>query len=143
MTAKALSFADLNVRKASETPFEFEYLDPDGAGTGFFLSVIGTHSDTILKASQEAEDARRKKEAFRAMKAAKSRPDQVDVGSVVDDVEAGVKLIAKRIVGWRGIDVDYSPEKALELCQVNPLVCAQVMEASNTEGHFTKASPQK
>jgi hypothetical protein len=142
MTTKpaGLSLADLNARKASEVAYEFEYLLPDGSGSGVFLSVVGTHSDTIMKASQELEDARRKREAVRAMKAAKARPDHVEVTPVSEDIDNGTRLVAKRIVAWRGITEPCTPENALTLCQTNPEVSTQVMEASNELGNFMRAS---
>lgn len=152
-----MKLADLNARAASETPFEFEYVAPDGSLSGIFLSVIGSHSDAMTKAAQDAEDERRRKAFVRAAKNAKARPESAELTPFAEDVDAGHRLTAKRLVGWRGpkdadgltaeqlerfqgIEEPWSPENALLLCRTNPDVAIQVLEKSNDLGNWLKAS---
>lgn len=161
MTKTGISLADLNAKKASEVPIEFEYIDPNtSAPSGVFLSVIGTHSDAVTKAMVDVVDAERKRELIRAAKNAKARPDSMDVESFAEDIDKGAKQAAKRLVGWRtpkdtdglteeqlerfqGIVEPWSPENALLLCRTNPDLASQVMAQANNLGNWLKVSPPK
>jgi hypothetical protein len=70
-----------------------------------------------------------------------SRPLAAEFTPIEDDVAFGQRLAAARICGWRGITEDFTPDLALRLCQSNPEVSAQVVEASNTLSNFMKVSP--
>lgn len=154
-----VSLASLNARKASEEAYEFEYVAPDGSLSGIFLSVIGTHSDTITKAMVETADEQRRRENVRAMKNSKARPENADLGSLAEDIDIGAKQAAKRLVGWRtpkdveglsaaqlerfqGIEEPWSEENALTLCRTNPDVSAQVMAKSNDLGNWMGNLPK-
>lgn len=155
MTSKTagVSLADLNARKASETPFEFEYTDPDGNLSGLFFSVLGSHCDAITTAMVDAVDADRRKDMIRAHKNAKARPESAEIGSFREEIDSGTKQAARRLVGWRtpadtegldaeqlerfqGIQEPWSPENALALCRSNPDVSAKVMKESNELGNW-------
>lgn len=139
--AKTVSLASLNLRAASDEPYEFEFEGPDGSGTGVFLQVLGDHSERVTAAVHEAINARRKKEAIAAAKAAKARPDSATFEPVESDVTFGQRLAAARLVGWRGIAEPWSPENALLLCQTNPEAAKQILAASSDLANFTKSSP--
>lgn len=151
-----VSIATLNVRKGSDTPFEFEYVDSSGSNSGIFFKVLGSQSDTITKAINVLVNERRSQEAVRL---AKNQRAASTFTPVEDDIEFGQRLAAVRLVGWRrpgdtdglsadqlsrfqGIEEAYSPELALTLCQTNPDIAAQVLAASNDLGNFTLASPK-
>lgn len=161
-TAKTagISLAQLDARKASETPFEFEYIDPKGNLSGIFLSVIGSHSDAIKKAMVSSVDEQRRRDMIRATRNAKARPESAEIGSFADDIDEGTRQAALRLVGWRtpsdtaglnaeqlerfqGIVEPWSAENALMLCRINPEISAQVMEKSNDLGNWLTVSPPK
>jgi len=135
-----LTFAALNFKAASEQPFEFEFLLPGDEPSGFFLSIIGSQSDTIEKASNALTDNERRAELVVAAQAAKARADHPPIRPVAETIKGGREMVAKRIVGWRGIDVPYSPEKALELVNQNLEVYNQVLKNSNDIRNFVGKS---
>lgn len=142
MTKAAISLASLDVAKASETPFEFEYLDHDGEPTGVFFSVLGGQSATVSAETQKLLNARRKKEAAAEIRAKTGgRKTEAVFVPIEEDIEFGQRLIAVRLCGWRGIKEEFSPALALQLIQSNQHIADAVAEASNDVGNFTKASP--
>ena len=142
MSAKEASFslADLDTARASEVPFEFEYLNTNGDQTGVFLSVLGGNSDAVREAAAELINARRQKQAAREAQKARSGRNvpSAEFDSVEDDIAFGQRLAAVRLVGWRGIKDPCTPENALRLCSTNPNAAAQVMEQSDNLANFTK-----
>lgn len=162
MTTKSksasISLGNLNARKAADAPFEFEYVAPDNTLSGVFLKVIGSQSDTVIRAIQEEDDGERRANFLRATKNAKARPENADLGSLAEDMDATSRKIAKRLVGWRGpgetdgltaeqakrflgIEEPWSPENALLLCRSNQHLANQVIEKSNDLGNWLKLSP--
>ena len=132
-----VSLAALDARKASEEAHEFEYTLSDGTKTGIFLSVLGTHSHAVTAKTNEMINERRRVEAAREAQAVMDRT--LDTFTPFEtEVEFSQRLAAVRIVGWRGIDEDFTPDLALKLCQINPDVAAQVMARSNNLGNFMK-----
>lgn len=142
MTKPTLSLADLDARTASERAYEFEFTI-GGEGTGFFISVLGQHCESIASQLNAEINGRRRKLAVAAARNAKSRAEAVEFDLIEDDIAFGQRLAAIRIVGWRGIVEDYTPERALFLCQKNPQLAEQVLEASNDLANFMKPSPTK
>lgn len=140
MTKTTVSFDSLNVRKASETPFSFPFIGADGAETGVILKVLGAQSETAAKATRALMDEQRRKDAVREAEAGSRVADRVK--PFEEDIEFGLRLAALRLVGWEGLDVEWSPEKALELCRINADVAAQVNAQANKVSNFTKASPK-
>jgi len=55
-----------------------------------------------------------------------------------DAVKVGKELAAVRIVGWRGIKEDYTPDNAKKLCASNQMIADQVMSKSNALENFIK-----
>lgn len=135
MTKAAATFSldDLNVRAAHADAFPMPYLLPDGAKSGVVIQVLGSQSEAVQAATSRLLNERRKRDFQAARKGG-----GVDFTPVEDDVEFGQKAAAARIAGWEGITEPYTPELALKLCQINPDIAAQVMEASNEAGNFTK-----
>lgn len=138
---KKLSLADLNARKASETPYKFQPLGPTGEPMEITLSVLGSQSYTVQKAINAAVDARRKQEAIRDAELGTARPGD-NITPLEDDVKFGQRLAAARLVGWDGIEEPFTPENALTLCQDNPDLADQITKQSNRLANFMKASPK-
>lgn len=138
MTTKpaGLSLADLDASKASETPFEFEYILPDGKPSGVFLQVLGAQSPTVVAETQRLLNDRRKQDAMASVQAQRSGRNTPTFTRVEDDVEFGQRLSAVRLVGWRNLTDPYTPENALKLIQTNRSVADQVGEASEDLANF-------
>src|SRR5690606_12097020 len=116
MSKPMLSLADLDVTKKCEQGFEFEYIDKaTGKGTGFFLTVIGAHAPAVTGFSLKYLNERR---AYDAMN--ERRGKQAKVRPIEEDIEFSTEMTAIRVIGWRGIKEEYSPENAIALCRGNP-----------------------
>jgi hypothetical protein len=137
---KTLSLSALSAVAASDTPFEIEYVLPNGEGSGVFLSVLGGQSATVQEAVNKMVNDRRRKQA--AAEALKKGPDKADFTPIEDDIAFGHRLTAVRLVGWRGITEDWSAENALTLVRSNADIAEQITSASNNLANFMKASPK-
>ena len=118
----------LNIRKASETPFEFE-LKIDGKETGIFLSVVGQQSETFVKAASEISAE------YELAKGLESPASFVQSDRVKDMTN---RLVAARIAAWKGIAEPCTPANALQLISTNTDAFAQVLENSNRVSNFIK-----
>ena len=146
MTDKTFTLASLDARKASETPFEFEYILPDGTGSGLFLSVYGGQSDIVRSAISKLMNERRTQDAkatFIAQRTNKAAP----IVTVESDVEFGHKTAACRLAGWRGMveegkpdtPLAFTPELGHQLCASNREIELQIVENSDAMANFMKA----
>lgn len=139
MSKSVVTFASLNAAKACETPFEVPYVDPAGNETDLVLLVLGDDSETVRAASHRLTDAHRRQQAIREADARKPGDDIAPAAAIED---LGHKLAAVRLVGWRGMDVEYSPELALELCRSNSHIAGTVTGAARKLGNWFKVSPK-
>jgi len=138
---KGISLTSLDLDKVCENHFEFEYLDPNGKGTGVYLSVIGGHSQKVRQYSINEINRLREQESIKARIARKRNKNAVtdDYTPIEDDIEYAIKDAAIRLVGWRGIDDEFNATNADILCRTNQLARQQIMEASSEIGNFTKS----
>lgn len=132
------SLDDLDAVKASEVPFEFEYIKTNGDASGVFLSVLGSHSDAVRSVAADLINARRAKQAAREMQKQRKGAMAPEFDAVEGDIEFGQRLAAVRLVGWRNISNPYTTENAARLCRINPEVSAQIMEQSDNLANFMK-----
>lgn len=135
-TTGGISLSSLNAVKASEAPFEFEYITPGGEPSGVFLSILGGQSEVVTKTAAKMINDHRKKKAAREASSRFQSKHNVDFDTLESDVEFGQRLAAVRLVGWRGITDPFTPENALELCRINKLIAAQIMEQSENLANF-------
>lgn len=133
-----ISLSSLNAVKASDAPFEFEYITPDGESSGVFLFVLGGQSEAVTKTAARMINEHRRKRAAREVSAKFGTKQKVEFDTLESDVEFGQQLAATRLVGWRGISDPFTPENALKLCQINKFIAAQVMEQSENMANFMK-----
>lgn len=130
----AISLSSLNVEKASDTPFTLAIIDEQsGQDTGIEIDIIGEHSKTIANLVAKAVNGKREAARIAAIK----RKD-VPADKVEDDLLFGYELAAKRIVGWKGIEEEFTPENALTLVRTNPSIREQIMTGSSNVSNFTK-----
>jgi hypothetical protein len=129
----SISISDLNLTRACESAYEFEYTNGDGNGTGVFLSVLGSQSPTVLNFIRRRMQDRRNREALLA-----KRGKDIPPVSIEEDEEFGNEAAAIRVTGWRGITEPYTPALAMTLMESNSEMRAQVFKASNELANFTK-----
>jgi hypothetical protein len=130
----AISLSSLNVEKASDTPYTLSIIDEQsGQATGIEIDIIGEHSKVIADLIAKAVNGKREAARIAAKKGKDAPADKVE-----DDLLFGFELAAKRIVGWKGIEEDFTPENALTLVRTNPTIREQIMQASGNVANFTK-----
>lgn len=135
--AKTISLDDLDATKASSEAFEFEYINQAGDATGVFFKVLGSQCETVTKEVAKLVNERRRKEAAREIQRKVGVGQKaVEFETMESDVEFGQRLAAVRLVGWRGITEQYSPEGALRLCRTNRHIAAQVTAQSDEMANF-------
>jgi len=124
------TLAELNTRKASETPYTFELLI-DGQKTGVMLDVVGQQSETFTnKATAIAKE-------YELAKGLESDNPAAFLISERTKLMTN-KLVASRLIGWAGIKEEFSDDVALELVSSNQDAFTQILEASNKIGNFIK-----
>lgn len=134
-----VSLDDLDASKASDVPFEFEYINHLGVATGIFFSVLGDESEVIRAVKCQMQNERRQKAAAREVTtrlAGNTRKPEFD--KFEEDVSYGQKMAAARLVGWRGINDTFTKEGALRLCTSNNHIAVAITAASEAMGNFIK-----
>jgi hypothetical protein len=118
----------LNTRKASETPCEFELM-MDGIPTGVFLSVIGQQSETFTTTAAKIAAE---------FELAKGLEHAVDFVASERSKEMTNRLVAARVIAWRGIGEPCTPENVLTLVATNSDAFTQILQRSNRVSNFIK-----
>ena len=137
-TKKTVSLASLDARKASSTGSEFEYMLNGIDHTGVFLTVLGAQDDGVSSFVNQKADEQRQRTAILEQRNKGSRAQSADYTPIADDLTLGAELAAKRLIGWRGLDDEFTPANALMLCGINSELAQQVLEHSNDMGNFLK-----
>jgi len=127
-----MNLDQLNIIDPCETPYSFEYIDENDKPTGIMLSVVGSQSKDLMKWMSSEINARRRKDAMQ-----EKRGKTVDIQTLEDDIDFSIESAACRLKGWSGITQEWTPENALKLCTINPVVRTQIVEQSNILGNFT------
>jgi hypothetical protein len=132
--AKTFSLNDLDVTKNCEAGFEFEVTDDaTGKGVGIHLTVIGAHAPAVLDFTRKSLNARRVFDEMNEKRGKKSQSRSIE-----DDIEFSTNLVAIRVIGWRGITDEFTPEGAIKLCTINPPIREQILKASEDLANFTQ-----
>lgn len=130
---KGFSIDDLDLVKASESSFRFEYINEStGKGTGVFIYVLGAQAPRVQEWIRKELNKRRAQEALLAKRGKETER------LVEDDEDFAIHAAAVRITGWDGITQPYSYENAVKLVTVNSEIRDQVFKASNELANFTK-----
>lgn len=125
------SLDDLDQAKACDAPFEFEVKDDVTAkGVGLFLSVLGAHAKVVLEFTKKELNERRIAEAMAKKRDPRGKNPENDVVPIEQDIDFSTHAVAIRIVSWRGIVEEFSPENAVRLCTINPSIKEQVLAVS-------------
>lgn len=126
-----LSLDDFDLTKKCETPFEFQVVDQLGKNTGFFITVLGDHAPAVKSKIYSALNARRVQDAMNA-----KLGDKAPVRTVEQDIDDGYDLTACRVVSWRGVKEECTPENVIRYCEKNHLINAQILKASGELANF-------
>lgn len=120
---------------AAEIGYEFELKLPTGAGSGAYLTVIGSQSPTVK------QYAKRKFQEYQQRQQIAKRKGKEEEISLDEAEELAIEGALVRLVGWRGIteegkEVKFSKEKAREILTQHSWIREQIMEESDFVGNF-------
>ena len=128
-----INLQDLDL--TTEQGYEFEYVSESSAiPSGIYITVLSSTSETVKKWIRQSLNKIRTREAMQA-----KRGKDVEVRTVEDDEQFSIESAAVRIIGWRGIAQEFTPELAVKLCTINPEIRAQVIKESDELGNFIKS----
>ena len=128
---KLMSLNDLNEVDACNHAEEMTFKDSLGEDTDIKLMVLGAHAD-LVQADLNKQIDRIRRNEFKSKKQGKI----AEPNPAADDIDSGIATVAKRIVGWSGIEDKFTPQNALRLCTQNPSCRGQVSEFSENLGNF-------
>lgn len=138
--AQGVSFSDLLVAKNGQA-VEHEYILPDGTKTGVFFLILPDQCAQVRGPTNALIDARRQRDAAREADQLSLRGAPAVV-PIEEDIEFSFTLAAIRLAGWRGIaDVEYTPERAIELCRENADIASFVLGKSKKMAGFLPPKP--
>ena len=129
-----LKIEDLLASKKCEKAFEFEYIDEHGNETGFFVSVLGDQAPAVKKAMFAKINRERAANAI-----LEKRGKEIPVKPIEELIAENNETLSSCIVGWRGIEEEYTPALAAKVCENNKLFADQVRAASENIANFTES----
>jgi hypothetical protein len=133
-TAKTVSLESLDICKPCEQGFEFEYIsEADSKPSGIFITILGSHAEKVKTWVRRELNRMRQREALMIKKG------KDEIRQIEDDEQFAIESAAIRIIGWRGITQDYTPQLAITLCDINPEIRKQVIEKSDELANFIKS----
>jgi hypothetical protein len=126
-----LSLSAFNASTICEKTYRFPLIGFDGAETSVFLTIKGSESKSVKDAIYKKLDKKRRQEKIDAE--CNRKPAFVETEVIVLDQK---ESIAMCIVGWSGLDVEYTPELAVQLVANSDLVLEQVKNAAERVSNF-------
>ena len=129
------SIEDFNEIDQCKDAQPMEFMNDKGNPTGIILMVLGSQSSIVTKWRNKKLNAQRRYEDQQ-----NKRGKNSDVKAIEEDLDFGNEFASIRIVGWTGLEEDYTPQVALHWCSVNTEIVKQVMEFSEELGNFKKNS---
>lgn len=127
------SLDDLDITKQCDESFEFEVVDVNGKPTGVFIQVVGAYATRVVEHSRNALNARRVQADLNEKRGTKQKSRTIE-----EDAAFGTEMCAIRVIGWRGIKQDCTPDNAIRLCTINPPIKEQILKASEDLTNFTQ-----
>ena len=133
MSKKLFSINDLNATSAADEPIVMPWVnEATGEETGIEILVLSEESTKFKEFVRKSINARRSKEFIQA----KTGKQEVETYEQTEDNIN--KAVAARIVGWNGIEEEFTPELALQLVSKNESLQRQVLAASSKPVDFLK-----
>lgn len=126
-----LSLAAFNATQICEKTYTFPLIGFDGAETSVLLTIKGSEAKSVKDAIYKKLDKKRRQEKIDAER--NKKPAFVETEVLVLDQKESVAMC---IVGWTGLDEEFSPELALQLVANSDLVLQQVKDNAETVSNF-------
>ena len=133
MAEKLISISAIDTRAAAARGFELELEYPRGTGLGVYLTVLGEHSEAVESFEIDRAD-KRAEEGFEA-----ARKGSVKARTSREVLAENLESAVFRVVGWRGVQEEFSKDLLRAFLQRNPDFVDQVIAASRDRANFTLA----
>ena len=131
---KLIDITSFNAIKEAEQGFDFELKHPDGTPTGAILTVLGSYSTVYQKFIKKIFNDNQREIEF-AKRKGKEAPEK----TIEDLQQQNLESALIRVVGWKNVKQEFSPELLREILNNNPHFVAQIIEESDNAANFTKA----
>lgn len=133
--SKAVDITSFDAVSESEAGFNLPMKGTDGADIGFKLVIIGRHSNAVQTFSKKIFQRMQREESM-AKKRGKD-PEPMDIEELKQQSIDGALV---RVVGWVDVDQEFSKDLLKAALLRNPHWVDQIIEASNNDANFSKAS---
>lgn len=132
--AKEINILSFNAVKDAEQGFPLKMKHADGSDVGLTFYVLGRHADAVQKHTSKTFHKMQREEAL-AKKRGKDNLMDID-----DLREQGLESAVVRVTGWEGAKQEFDVNILRTALKNNPHWQDQILEASNDDSNFTKAS---
>lgn len=129
---KLISFDEVDLTTASDTPFDLELTNLKGVKNGAVVKVLGSESEKVQAWLNNHSNK------IRIQSTQKTITGKDKVRTAEEDDESVIESAAIRIVGWSGFEKEYNSENAKWLMARNVSFREQVLRASNDLGNYSK-----
>jgi hypothetical protein len=131
---KAVDILGFDAVSESEAGIALAMKNTDGTDTGVKFTVLGKHSDVVQVWSKKVF-AKMQREESMAKKRGKEL--DVDIDELRDQTREGAAI---RVTGWEGVTQTFDKDLLRQVLTKNPHWIDAILEASNDDALFTKAS---
>lgn len=119
----------------SEQGFDLPMKGTDGSDIGIKFKVLGRHSNAV-QTWVKKQFQRLQREEIRAKRLNKE-PDPADMEELK---ESNIEAACVRVIGWSGVKQEFTKDLLKQVLTKNPHFVDQIIEESNNDANFTKAS---
>lgn len=131
---KEIDILSFNAVKDAEQGFPLKMKHADGSDVGLTFFVLGRHADAVQKFTSKTFHKIQREEAM-AKKRGKDNIMDID-----ELREQGLESAVIRVTGWEGAKQAFDTNILRTALKNNPHWQDQILEASNDDSNFTKAS---
>ncbi len=130
-----LDITSFNAVKDAENFIKLDMKLADGESSGVVFHVIGKHAEAVQAVTRKIIRQQQNEEAIAKRKGKDPAPKTIE-----ELEETGIELAAARVIGWQGVKQPFDKETLKVALKNNPHWVEQVVDESNNDGNFTKAS---
>lgn len=116
-----------------KSQYTFELLTEDGYGTGVFITVISSRSESV---TQDIKNHLLYIKRAQEIQSELNDSIESTLDLVNEELSLEVKSAVSRIVGWQGFEDTFNLENAYLLCSTNPFIRKQIIYHSDRIGLF-------
>jgi len=132
---KKLDITSFNAVKDADNYIKLDMKLADGEPSGVIFHVIGKHAEAVQTVTRKIIRQQQNDEAIAKRKGRDPAPKTIE-----ELEETGIELAAARVTGWEGVEQPFDKDILKAALKNNPHWVEQVVDESNNDGNFTKAS---